>query len=94
MAYKDVYLVATDTDFWHAVTIAAVAYCADVKAEAAGTTNHANRVKLMLGVASDPTFWGQRMAFGVAMLGGTAAATDAQLKTLVGQVWDVYAGVV
>lgn len=93
MPYKDTYLVAVDTDFWHAVAIAAIDYCATVAAEAAGTANHANRVKLMQGVAADPDFWGRRMAYGVAMLGGTAASTDAQLKTFVGNVWNAYSGV-
>lgn len=95
MAYKDQYVIAADTDFVHAVTIAAVDYCRTVVAEPGTTTNHANRVLLMKGVLADPEFWGRRFAYAVAMLGATnnPITADAQLKTYVGQVWDAYSGV-
>lgn len=95
MAYKDEWLIANDSDFWHAVAIAAVDVCRDVAQEATSVANHANRVILMRQVLADPDTWARRMAYGVAMLGGTTnpVTADAQLKTWVGQVFNAYAGV-
>ena len=44
-------------------------------------------------VLADPDLWGRRMAYGVAMLGGTAQSTDAQLKAFVASAWNAYSGV-
>lgn len=93
MPYKDVYLVAVESDFVHACTIAAVAVCADVAQEATSVANHVNRVVLMKQVLGDPDVWGKRFAYAVAMLGGTGASTDAQLKTFVGNAWNAMSGV-
>lgn len=67
-------------------------YCRTVVVEAATVPNHDNRVALMRAVVNDPEAWGRRFAYAVAMLGGTGASTDAQLKTFVGQVWDAFSG--
>jgi hypothetical protein len=93
MAYLDAHNLAVDTDFRKRVALAAIDYCRTVVVEADTTANHDNRVALMRALLMDPDVWAARLAYGVAMLGGTGSSTDAQLKTFVGQLWDAYAGV-
>jgi hypothetical protein len=96
LAYIDQYNAAAQTDFQHRVAVAIVNYVKTVVAEPNTTGNHPNRVGLMRAALADLDSWAERFAKGMPAMGAdaTAAATDAQLLTWVGQMWDAFAGTV
>lgn len=98
MAYKDLYTLAHDPQLTQRLVPAVAQVCTDVYTEAVGTANHANRVALV-NYAGPRLADFQRFAEEIALLllvlnpTLTVAATDAQLVTALGAVWNAYANI-
>lgn len=95
--YQELYDLANDASLLNKVTTAVVMACEAIRTEAAGTTNHANRLLWAKAAMLNPTIYALPMLR--AALAQNAAltkaniqsATDAALQTAITNVIDIFA---
>lgn len=95
MSYQADYGQATnDNVYVQRVQMAMLSAAVDIATEAAGTTNHANRVALVKAAANAPAGYAHLFAYLAAVdASTTVASTDAEIKARVSAIWNVVAGV-
>lgn len=87
------YQAATgDKTFIQKVEMAMLQTAHNLKTEASGTANHANRMALMKAVTNDPDSWAPRFALVIASQAIDSVSTDAAIQTACANAWDALAG--
>jgi hypothetical protein len=87
------YQAATgDQSFIQRVQMGMLQTCFNMKGEAPGAANHANRMALMKACANDPEAWAHRFSRLIASQGIDNSNTDAQIQAAISSGWDAMAG--